>query len=294
MSEPDSTGSVQPVRRAAERRLHSRALGPALLLSAALHFAALYFIGFRVDSERQRTAPPPRLLRIVPTMQAYDIAVVDVTIPDVRAPVEEPRVAELPVTVPSGAVPAAAPLDARAPLDPSLERLRYRSPRADVWRRSDPPPRSDEEMVRERVAAQINAYNDSVAAEAGAAMRATDWTVKDGDGGRWGVSPGAIHLGSVTLPLPFAFSAPPGRREEVAGRLTNWTAIQQQATIVEGREIVKDRIKAIEQRKAAERAARQNPATTPAPGGTSGGSSGGTTSGTSGSSGGGPLPRGGS
>jgi hypothetical protein len=150
-------------------------------------------------------------------------------------------------------------------------------PARDVWRRSDPPPRSAEEVVRERVAAQLNAYNDSVAADAAARARATDWTVTDADGGRWGVSPGAIHLGSITLPLPFTFSTPPGRREEVAGRLTNWTAIQQQATIVEGREIVKDRIKAIEQRKAAERAARQNPATTPGgTGGSTSGSSGGT------------------
>jgi hypothetical protein len=172
---------------------------------------------------------------------------------------------------------------------PSLERLRYRSmPTGEVWRRSEPPPppvESAEAMVRARVAAQLNAYNDSIAAEAAASARATDWTVTDADGGRWGVSPGKIHLGSLTLPLPFTFSAPPERREEVAGRLANWTAIQQQATIVEGREIVKDRNKAIEQRKAAERAARRNPSTTTPPGAATGGT---------GSTGGATPPRGGS
>jgi hypothetical protein len=141
-------------------------------------------------------------------------------------------------------------------------------------------------MVRARVAAQLGAYNDSIAAQAAASARATDWTVTDAEGGRWGVSPGKIHLGSLTLPLPFTFSAPPERREEVAGRLANWTAIQQQATIVEGREIVKERNKAIEQRKAAERAARQNPSTTTTP-------PGGATSGT-GTTGAAVPPRGGS
>jgi hypothetical protein len=135
-----------------------------------------------------------------------------------------------------------------------------------------------DEVVRSRVATTITAYNDSMAAAAGAAARATDWTVKDADGNRWGVSPGKFHLGGLTLPLPFQLSTPPGRRDEVAGRVATWNAIQQQSAYVEGREVVKDRVKAIEKRKAAERAARQGTTTsggTTTGGGTSGGGGGG-------------------
>ena len=42
-----------------------------------------------------------------------------------------------------------------------------------------------------------------------ASRRATDWTYTDDQGRRWGVSPGQIHLGGITIPVPFGFSAPP-------------------------------------------------------------------------------------
>jgi hypothetical protein len=55
--------------------------------------------------------------------------------------------------------------------------------------------------------ARIRAWNDSIAGDAERARRATDWTVRDRDGRRWGVSPDGIHLGDITLP-PMTF--PPG------------------------------------------------------------------------------------
>jgi hypothetical protein len=55
--------------------------------------------------------------------------------------------------------------------------------------------------------ARLRAWNDSVGHEADRQRRATDWTVRDKNGGRWGVSPDGIHLGGVTLP-PATF--PPG------------------------------------------------------------------------------------
>lgn len=258
MKEPDSNRSVYTGRRVAERRLHARVLWPALVVSAALHLLALFFVGFRIDTSSELRAPPPRLLRIVPVMQAYEIAVVDAEVPSIEAqlPEREKPVVEVTPIVPSGPAPGIAPRAAREALDPSLERLRYRTPRTDVWRRSDPPPRSGEEVVRERVAARLDAYNDSVAADAAASARATDWTVKDADGGRWGVSPGAVHLGSITLPLPFTVAAAPGRREEFAGRVRTWNELQDQAARVEGKEVFDERVKAIRERLEKERAGR--------------------------------------
>jgi hypothetical protein len=230
-----------------------------------LHFAALYVIRFEGPGAEKVAPPPPRVVRLVPAMQAIDIAIVAVETPSIDLQLRE---LDSPLHIPSAATPAAPAIGPitnappRDPDDPSLARLRYRNvPTEDVWRRSELPARSADDIARERIASQIDSYNDSIAADAATRARATDWTVKDGEGGRWGVSPGAIHLGTVTLPLPFAFSAPPGRREEIAGRITTWSEIQQQATIIEGRDIIKDRVKAMEQRKAAERAARQGGST---------------------------------
>ena len=50
---------------------------------------------------------------------------------------------------------------------------------------------------------------DSMTVLAEAGRRATDWTYTDDQGRRWGVSPGQIHLGGITIPVPFGFSAPP-------------------------------------------------------------------------------------
>ena len=55
----------------------------------------------------------------------------------------------------------------------------------------------------------IAAIADSMSVMAEAGRRATDWTYTDDQGRRWGISPGRIHLGGITIPLPFGFSAPP-------------------------------------------------------------------------------------
>jgi hypothetical protein len=101
--------------------------------------------------------------------------------------------------------------------------------------------------------AQFDAYNDSTRAAAEAAAKATDWTATDASGGRWGISPEGIHLGKVTLPIPIGFSAPPGRRDELSGRINGWSAIRRQQGEAEVRESFEDRVKAIRERNAAKR-----------------------------------------
>jgi hypothetical protein len=108
-------------------------------------------------------------------------------------------------------------------------------------------------VLRARLAARMNAYNDSVAAEAGARERSTDWTVADGEGGKWGVSPGKVHLGGITLPLPVAFSTPPGRREEVAAKTRSWSETRAQASRAEADDNFQERVKAIRERRQAQR-----------------------------------------
>jgi hypothetical protein len=138
-------------------------------------------------------------------------------------------------------------------------RLEYRlGSQADVWRPAERVPvaqPTDEEIMRARVAGRIGAFNDSIAAEEARRNREADWTKRDGNGGRWGVSNDGIHLGKITLPKElFAFAPPPGRREEFAGRVRTWGEIQSQSARVEGDRVMQDRIKAIRERIEKERA----------------------------------------
>jgi hypothetical protein len=116
--------------------------------------------------------------------------------------------------------------------------------------------------VRERVAGSIQAINDSVAAEVAAAERATDWTVKDKDGKRWGVSPGKLHLGDITLPLPLAFATPPGRRDEMNARVRSYNEIEAQSSRAQIKDSFQERVKAIRARKDRERAEKRKAVTT--------------------------------
>jgi hypothetical protein len=66
----------------------------------------------------------------------------------------------------------------------------------------------------------IRSWNDSVAVAVALSGEATDWTYTDEEGRRWGLSPGRLHLGDFSIPLPFSFQLPPGRRDEVMARGT--------------------------------------------------------------------------
>lgn len=123
-----------------------------------------------------------------------------------------------------------------------------------------PPPVGPDE-VRARLAERVRAYNDSLALERFAAAKATDWTTTDKDGNRWGVSPGKLHLGKITLPLPLAFVPPAGRREEVNAKLRSYSEIEQGASRAEFKDSFEDRVKAIRARKDAERAKKKKTVT---------------------------------
>lgn len=244
-------------------RLGRGALLPALAISALLHIIALVGIRFPVHTSTDRPAPPPKpLVQVVEAMQAYDLSIVVGDVAPLEVQVRERRevlpVLPLPEISPGAAEGAAQ--EGNTAADPApLKRLEYRRAEVDVWR---PPPEVPLEViapdarVRMRIAAQIDAYNDSMAAAAIRAANALDWTKKTEDGGRWGVSPGKIHLGDVTLPLPFAFSPPPGRRDEIAGRVRTWQEVNAQAARVEVDEVIQDRVKAMRERAAEERRRR--------------------------------------
>lgn len=136
-----------------------------------------------------------------------------------------------------------------------------------LWDSSKPPaeaPVHPDEALRRRITIEewnavvhprlsIEEWNDSVRLAEEAAAKAVDWTVKSDDGGHRGVTPQGIHLGSFTLPMPIQFATPPGRREGSGAAHRSWSEIQAQRAAMEIQEDIKDRIKAIRERKEAER-----------------------------------------
>jgi hypothetical protein len=107
--------------------------------------------------------------------------------------------------------------------------------------------------VQDRIELAIEMLSDSALAEAERAMRARDWTVEDASGGRWGISPGALHLGSVTLPLPIFF---PADMEQEA-RNAYWREVEHQMDRAEFLQSFDARVKAIRERRDRERAERR-------------------------------------
>ena len=127
------------------------------------------------------------------------------------------------------------------------------------------PPRVGPEAARFRIAERLGAFNDSIMAEAALAERNSDWTKTDAQGNRWGISPGKIHLGKITIPLnnngENLFRPSDGRREEVANSLRSWSEINRQAAREDVKDSFEERVKEIRKRKEAERAAKTKPIT---------------------------------
>jgi hypothetical protein len=109
-------------------------------------------------------------------------------------------------------------------------------------------PMTAEEMARARYTAAIEALADSMLTAEERAARALDWTLKGKNGEKWGISPGKIHLGGVTLPMPSL-----GSSAAMRARMSNWNEIQSQASRADIKATLDDRIKAIRARRDAER-----------------------------------------
>ena len=77
---------------------------------------------------------------------------------------------------------------------------------------------TEAERMELELAGRLEEWADSVAEVVAAEYALTDWTTTDDQGRRWGVSPGQLHLGDITLPLPFYFSGNSLQREAAARR----------------------------------------------------------------------------
>lgn len=200
----------------------------------------------------------PRGIEIVQLVETpTDVAA---SVPEPERPRPQPEPVVSPATGPTTGEPgvAAGPATAAGPeaeREPTAaDRLRptLRDPR--LWRPTDEAITrlTEAERMKIRLYVTLEALGDSMAAEAAAVVASTDWTVTDREGNRWGVSPGQIHLGKITLPLPFGFAQDPATMR----RTREWSEIESAASAAEARAIREERAKAIRERRDREREQR--------------------------------------
>ena len=235
-----------------------RVLRTGLVVSIVLHILALGILGGLLEAPRSGRPPSqvPFIAEPPSGMRAVNIAPVAGEAPSLR----EPRTPlldqddEVAAPSPDASTAAAAPTPGPRIADgrSAADRLAPRLIDARLWRPMILVPREPTFAdVQARIAAATEMLSDSALADAEAKIRATDWTVKDGDGGRWGISPGKLHLGKLTLPLPISYAEgyDPARDE--------YYDLQAQVDRTRFLESFEERVRKIRERRERERRERQ-------------------------------------
>ncbi len=228
----------------------------------------------RVPEIRMAPAPAPADLPIqgveIVTFREIDdepSTVEEEPPPEIVLDLPDPSTEEAPEALPAPAPPA-VPLPGEGvqatERDPdqrtAAERLRPQLGDPRLWAPLD---RSyldltDEERAEIYLRGMIQSWNDSVAVAVALSGEATDWTFTDEEGRRWGLSPGRLHLGDFSIPLPFSFQLPPGRRDEVAQRDWELRDIMRGTATAEVRRSWAERAREIRERLDEERARAQS------------------------------------
>lgn len=97
------------------------------------------------------------------------------------------------------------------------------------------------------VRAILRDWLDSLRLDDDARRRAMDWTYEK-DGERWGISPEGLHLGDITIPIPFGFAPSGPRRREFEQAIRDLTEIQRQDLRADLEEIAEERREAMRER----------------------------------------------
>lgn len=248
---PRQAGPTAPRSRPRDPKwLYAAAFAASVLLHllafVLFRFSTPSYIGAIQEVRAERASAPTSDMHVVQVVPSDNAA--DLGRPEDPAPTVQPARSFTPLGLgrPSSVL---APTETGDPRRLG-ERTRPRMDDPRLWALPDAPVATIDEFdaALAPLYARLSAITDSMYAAGLAAEKALDWTITDDKGGRWGFSPGKIHLGSITLPMPFNFSPPPGRREEYNNRIDGWSAIQRQAGQAAILEILEERAKAIRAR----------------------------------------------
>jgi len=235
---------------------HRRALALGIAASAALHIAVIVLYSVIITEWR----PGETLVVVDSPSRGFDdmrvVRVVEIELPDLTAePPDDPsqptaeielEVADIGPPVPDGGDFDEPPRGRRA-----SDVLRVRSSDARLWREAMPElfELTDAERMQLELAGRLEEWTDSVAEVVAAELALTDWTFTDDEGRRWGISPGQLHLGDLTLPLPFYFSGNSWQRELVSRRAWEDQDILNGADVEAMRSSWRERAEAIRRRR---------------------------------------------
>lgn len=241
-------------RRTRERRV----LFVGLAVSAVLHLLLIALAGRWLEPGDRSVVTSPDVAVPEPSAAMRAVRLSDLEVADgaVEDPAPPPSAVTATVTGAPGPEPDASDDvdERRVALPSAAERLAPRVIDPRIWRPMVLLPREPRlEDVQARIAEAMEMLSDSALADAARAARARDWTVEDADGGRWGISPGRLHLGSITLPLPIYF---PVDMEQQA-RDAYWAELETQLDRAEFMENFDARVRAIRERRERERAERR-------------------------------------
>jgi hypothetical protein len=128
----------------------------------------------------------------------------------------------------------------------NAERLRPREGDPRLWREIDLT--AFERLARtspadSAVRAILRRYLDSLQLSEEERRRARDWTFGEGDE-RWGISEEGLHLGDITIPIPFGQLLQPSGplRRELEQELRDLEAIQRQEALDQAEEVREERV----------------------------------------------------
>ena len=205
-------------------RVHRRALTVGIGASAALHVVVIMLYSVLMT----QWGPPETVLGVdSPSRSSSDmrvVRVVEIEFRDLTAepPEELPEAEVIRLEFADAGLPDPDPVELSEP--PGGRRaadvLRVRSSDTRLWREALPEAfeLTEAQRMQLELTGKIEEWSDSVALALAAENALTDWTTTDDQGRRWGISPGQLHLGDVTLPLPFYFSGNSIQREQAARR----------------------------------------------------------------------------
>jgi hypothetical protein len=111
------------------------------------------------------------------------------------------------------------------------------------------------------VRAILRDWLDSLSLDDETRRRAMDWTFEK-DGKRWGISPEGLHLGDITIPIPFGFAPSGPQRREFEQAIRDLTEIQLQNLRADLKAVEDERRRAMEKRRLEEIIRRAGDTTT--------------------------------
>lgn len=258
---PDSPGrgdidsDVAPAdRRSGRERSYRRTVWIGLVVSLVVHVALVFFVSRGLYLESPDYESPD--LRPIPP-EGIEIVRVTTTTAETPplpspAPPEEPAPEETVEPAPEaeptpieGAEEEAAEEAGEDELT-NAERLRPREGDPRLWREIDLT--AFERLARRSpadsaVRAILRRYLDSLQLSEEERRRARDWTFGEGDE-RWGISEEGLHLGDITIPIPFGQLLQPSGplRRELEQELRDLEAIQRQEALDQAEEVREERV----------------------------------------------------